>query len=158
VISLRETLGLFKRSLSFSALKEADQAGRAPHKSGEVNVLVIDNIGMLPLLYRYATIAYVGGGFVDDGVHNVMEAAVYGKPVVYGPVIEEYPEAMELVECGGGVVIDSALEAEDTFNRLLTSPEEYAGRCEAARNYVYSKTGATERIMQQIQEKRLLTN
>ena len=54
------------------------------------NVLIIDNIGMLARLYYYARICYVGGGFGDDGVHNVLEAAVYGKPVVTGPVIEKY--------------------------------------------------------------------
>ena len=56
------------------------------------NVLIIDNIGMLARLYSYAKICYVGGGFGDDGVHNVLEAAVYGKPVITGPVIEKYIE------------------------------------------------------------------
>ena len=90
----------------------------------EPNVLMIDNIGMLSRLYRYARLAYVGGGFGDDGVHNVLEAAVYGKPVVYGPVIEKYIEAVELTESGGGIVIDSALEAEKVFDRLLRNDRE----------------------------------
>jgi len=122
------------------------------------NVLIIDNIGMLSRLYQYATIAYVGGGFGDDGVHNVLEAAVYGRPVVFGPVIEKYIEAVELTECGGGIVIDSALEAESVFRRLLNNEEEYGQACEASRNYVYGKKGATDQIVNYIQEKRLLTS
>ena len=118
-------------------------------------MLIIDNVGLLSRLYRYATIAFVGGGFGDDGVHNVLEAAVYGKPVVCGPVIEKYVEAVELVDCGGGIVIDSALEAESVFNRLLANPEEYRLVCKAAGEYVQSKKGATERIVGYIQEKGL---
>jgi 3-deoxy-D-manno-octulosonic-acid transferase len=83
---------------------------------------------------------------------------VYGKPVVHGPVIEKYVEAIELVDCGGGFVIDSALEAEETFNRLLSNNEEYVAACKASEDYVHSRKGATEKIMLFIQEKRLLTN
>jgi 3-deoxy-D-manno-octulosonic-acid transferase len=124
----------------------------------EPNVLIIDNIGMLSRLYRYATIAYVGGGFGDDGVHNVLEAAVYGKPVVFGPVIEKYIEAVELTESGGGIVIDSALEAEGVFERLLRDPGEVREIGEASARYVDSKKGATEKIVRFIHEKRLLTS
>jgi 3-deoxy-D-manno-octulosonic-acid transferase len=121
-------------------------------------VLIIDNIGMLSRLYRYATIAYVGGGFGDDGVHNVLEAAVYGNPVIFGPVIEKYIEAVELTECGGGIVIDSALEAESVFNRLLNDREEYRQTGDASRDYVHSKKGATGKIILYLQENRLLTS
>ena len=120
------------------------------------NVLIIDNVGLLSRLYRYATIAYVGGGFGDDGVHNVLEAAVYGKPVVFGPVIEKYVEAVELVDCGGGIVIDSALEAESVFNRLLTNRDEYELICSASREYVQARKGATEKIIGYIENERLL--
>jgi 3-deoxy-D-manno-octulosonic-acid transferase len=122
------------------------------------NVLIVDNIGMLASLYHYANICYVGGGFGDDGVHNTLEAAVYGKPVVTGPVIEKYIEVMELAEAGGIIIVDNALEAETTFTRLLNNPEEYAFHGKAARDYVYARRGATERILQYIQENRLLTN
>ncbi len=91
------------------------------------NVLIIDNIGLLSRLYHYATIAYVGGGFGDDGVHNVLEAAVYGRPVVYGPVYEKFIEAAELIDCGGGFSIDSALELERLLNELMTDGAVYIG-------------------------------
>ena len=122
----------------------------------EPNVLIIDNIGMLSRLYRYATITYVGGGFGDDGVHNVLEAAVYGKPVVFGPVIEKYIEAVELTESGGGIVIDSALEAEKVFDRLLHDRRECQEAGEASLTYVHSKKGATGQIIRYIMEQKML--
>lgn len=152
---LLEVEALFRYAIRYS-----DWASQARPSPGgrEPNVLIIDNIGMLSRLYQYATIAYVGGGFGDDGVHNVLEAAVYGKPVVFGPVIEKYIEAVELTDTGGGIVIDSALEAESVFNRLLNNPEEYRQACEASRSYVYAKQGATVKIAGYIQENRLLTS
>jgi 3-deoxy-D-manno-octulosonic-acid transferase len=166
---LKEMEGLFRKSVRFSVWEKQSTTERAEsdinvaprrvdHQQAIVNVLIIDNIGMLSRLYRYATISYVGGGFGDDGVHNVLEAAVYGKPVVMGPVIDKYVEALELVDTGGAVVIDSALEAEAAFNRLFANLEEYKLRSEASRNYVYAKKGATAKVMAFIQEKRLLTN
>jgi 3-deoxy-D-manno-octulosonic-acid transferase len=166
---LQEVEGLFRHSMRYSVLAaggsvsvgsgsvsvgSVSAAGRGVWP--EPNVLIIDNIGMLSRLYRYATIAYVGGGFGDDGVHNVLEAAVYGKPVVFGPVIEKYIEAVELTESGGGLIIDSALEAEKVFNWLLGHPEELRERGEASARYVHSKKGATERIVSYIAGNALL--
>jgi len=146
----------------FGSSSTIDPAAR-PAKPGisqtlAPNVLLVDIMGILSALYRYGHITYVGGGFGDGGVHNVLEAAVYGRPVIMGPVIDKYVEAMELVEIGGAIVINSALEAEAAFNRLFENSEEYQERCKASKNYVYSKKGATDRIMLFIQEKRLLTN
>lgn len=122
------------------------------------NILIIDNVGMLSRLYKYADITYVGGGFGDDGVHNVLEAAVYGKPVVYGPEFEKYLEAEELIETGGGITINNALELEKVFNQLLTDEIEIKRIGKASSNYVYSKAGATQKIAAHIYEKRLLTS
>jgi 3-deoxy-D-manno-octulosonic-acid transferase len=179
---LRDIERLFRHSIRYSRLKagsttgvgsggqggrrQAAEAGRAANQRGlagpggwpEPNVLVIDNIGMLSRLYRYARIAYVGGGFGDDGVHNVLEAAVYGKPVVFGPVIEKYIEAVELTESGGGLIIDSAVEVEKVFDRLIGDQQEREEMGNAAREYVYSRQGATGTIIRFIQEKRLLTS
>ncbi len=109
-----------------------------------------------PGLLSYGYGLPYGGGFGDDGVHNVLEAAVYGKPVVFGPVIEKYIEAVELTESGGGLIIDSAVEAEKVFNRLLQDPQECRETGEASRNYVHSKKGATERIIRYITMQKML--
>ena len=65
----------------------------------KTNCIIIDNIGMLSRLYKYATITYVGGGFGYNGLHNILEAAVYGKPVIFGPEYEKNFEAGEMIDC-----------------------------------------------------------
>jgi 3-deoxy-D-manno-octulosonic-acid transferase len=122
------------------------------------NILIIDNIGMLSKLYRYADIAFIGGGFGDDGIHNVLEAAVYGKPVLHGPEYEKFAEAAELVELGAGVPVSNALEVEKTLDELWADETLLKTKGAIARNYVYSKAGASKKIMDHIQENRLLTS
>jgi 3-deoxy-D-manno-octulosonic-acid transferase len=142
---------LFRKTIRFSCLKTipADQFR-------EYDVSIIDNIGMLSRMYRYATICYIGGGFGDDGVHNVLEAAVYGKPVIHGPVYDKYREAIELVESGGSFPVDTALELESTCNELLSNQEKYSEACQASLNYVSANSGATGLILDYIRNKRLL--
>ena len=159
---LQDMEALFKNTIRHSVLEKQYQQintnGQRAQAIAQPNVLIIDNIGMLARLYYYAHICYVGGGFGDDGVHNTLEAAVYGKPVITGPVIEKYFEVMELADAGGVIIIDNALEAESVFRRLFEHPDEYAFHCKAAKEYVYSRRGATERIVRYIQENRLLTS
>lgn len=122
------------------------------------NVLIIDNIGMLSKLYHYAHITFVGGGFEESGIHNVLEPAVHGKPVIYGPEYEKFAEAVDLVECGAGICINNALELEKVLTELWNNEALLQQKSEAAKNYVYSKAGATKKIMDHIQAKRLLIN
>jgi 3-deoxy-D-manno-octulosonic-acid transferase len=159
---LKDMETLFRNSIRYSVLEKQQLSSKKPDfqstNFNQSNVLIIDNIGMLARLYSYAKICYVGGGFGDDGVHNVLEAAVYGKPVITGPVIEKFIEVMELADIGGVIIIDNALEAESAFNRLFKNDEEYSFHSEAARDYVYARRGATDKIVRYIQENRLLTN
>lgn len=148
---LHEVEKLFTHSVRYSAWM-------ASRKDGNANTLIIDNIGMLSRLYRYATITYIGGGFGEDGVHNVLEAAVYGKPVVFGPVYEKYIEAAGLVDEEGAFSIDNALELEKMLDSLLAQPDKYRTAALAAANYVQARRGATEAVIRFIQEKRLLTS
>jgi 3-deoxy-D-manno-octulosonic-acid transferase len=122
----------------------------------ESNCLVIDNIGMLSRLYYYATITYVGGGFGDDGLHNILEAAVYGKPVIFGPEYDKNFEAEELIDSSGAISIENAIELEKVVNRLLSNNEELSSRSAAAKNYVYKNAGATEKILLFIRKNNLL--
>jgi 3-deoxy-D-manno-octulosonic-acid transferase len=113
---------------------------------------------MLSRLYRYSYLAYVGGGMVKQGVHNVLEAAVFDKPVLMGPHYHKYSEAVGLVNVGGGISFDSAEGLVIHINTLLRDPEEYSKRSKAAGEFVRSQQGATQKILSYIQEKRLLTN
>lgn len=151
---LKECERLYKNSMRYSSYLQED----ATNKKQSINTIIIDNIGMLKQLYAYATVCYVGGAFGGDGVHNVPEAAVYSKPVVFGPVYEKYAEAVELVEIGGAFTVVDAIELEEVLNELLEDKEAYQNACVKAGTYVKSKTGATETVMNYIQEKRLLTN
>jgi len=154
---LKECLHLYHRSMLFSDYENAIN-NQLPIPEN-LQVLIINNIGMLTELYHYATVCMVGGGFGGDGVHNVLEAAVYGKPVVIGPVFEKYIEAVELVENGGCISVEDALEMEQVFNRLLdTNDSLYLNAATAAKSFVYNHAGATKIVMHHIQEKRLLIN
>lgn len=142
---------LFPNAICFSELPANFSPLTTPH-------LIVDSIGLLSRLYKYADIDYVGGGLTSNGVHNVLEAAVYGKPVLHGPVYQKYHEAVELVESGGSIVIKNEIELKEKISFLLNNREEYLKRSEAAKNYVQENKGATGKILHHIQEKRLLTN
>lgn len=152
---IEECLHLYKNSITLSAWHAKGETFTGDHST--LNTLIIDNIGLLSKLYKYATIAYVGGGFGGDGVHNVLEAAVYGKPVVTGPVYEKYIEAAELVRWGGAFPVETALEMEKQFNELFDDEFFYKQACLASKEFVAANAGATEKIIQYIQEKRLFT-
>jgi 3-deoxy-D-manno-octulosonic-acid transferase len=124
----------------------------------DANVLIIDSIGLLSRAYRYATVAYIGGGFGGDGVHNVLEAAVFGKPIVMGPVYDKFMEAVDLVDLGGAFVVDSALTLEKELDRLMFDEEDRIAAGRIAGDYVRRRAGATASILGFIQENRLLTN
>ena len=142
----------FKNSIFYSSLTDEMKL------QDEINVLIIDNIGMLSKLYQYADVTYVGGGFGNEGVHNVLEAAVYGKPVVIGPVYEKYTEARGLVESGGAISVNGPLELESTLNLLFNNKEVLNKISVAAKEFVYKNKGATKKIIDHIQRNRLLIN
>ena len=149
---LEELEKLFSNSVKYSELSEALKRAILP------NVLIIDNIGMLSRLYKYGYIAYVGGGLVPMGVHNVLEAAVYGRPVLFGPYYTKYVEAVGLVETGGAVVFSNSEQLAGQIDSLLLDALTYNKVSEASKQYVLEKKGATEKIISFIYEKRLLTN
>lgn len=121
------------------------------------NVLIIDNIGMLSRLYHYATVTYIGGGF-DKGIHNTLEAAVYGKPVLFGPNYKKFKEAIGLIDAGGGISINSANELKSHLKNLLADKKNLEETGKSSFDFVQKNKGATEKIMQVIQENRRFTN
>ncbi len=147
---IEECLKLYKKSITFSDFVE--------NQSKESNILIIDNIGMLSRLYKYATICFVGGAFGEDGVHNVLEAAVYHKPVVFGPEYSKYFEAGDLIAAKGAYSIESTLELEKVINTLFDDAFLYNEVASNAGNYVIGNAGATNIIAKYIYENRLLTN
>lgn len=143
---------LFPDSMRLSEI----QTSNVKHQTS--NILTIDNIGMLSRLYKYGYITYVGGGFNKSGIHNILEAAVYGKPVLFGPHFTKFKEAIDLIQNGGAYSIEDAKESFAVFQKLLHDKKAYLESCENSLNYVYANKGATEKIMKFIYEKRLLIN
>jgi 3-deoxy-D-manno-octulosonic-acid transferase len=108
------------------------------------NVLIIDNVGMLMHIYNKAHIAYVGGGF-RSGLHNILEPAAFGIPVVFGPLHDKFPEAQGLIDAGGALEVSSKLEFTDAISRFRDHSVLSMG--ENARKFVMKNTGATRKIM-----------
>lgn len=111
--------------------------------------LIIDCFGLLSSIYRYGTLAYVGGGF-GAGIHNIAEAAVYDLPVIFGPNHRRFKEALELIACGGGFAIDSGEAFRATADRLLSDPDALAAASHNAGHYIASHTGATRLILKDL--------
>ncbi|UOU99734.1 hypothetical protein MUU74_07190 [Chryseobacterium daecheongense] len=113
-------------------------------------VLIIDSIGLLSKLYSYADIAVVGGGFHDAGLHNILEAATFGVPVIFGNHYRKNPEADELISVDGGKSFEKEGLAADFVFFLLNNKEILEKMSENARNFVDGKPDSTKLILEKI--------
>lgn len=115
----------------------------------EIDCILIDCFGLLSSIYRYGKVAYIGGGF-GVGIHNVLEAAVYGIPVIWGPNYSKFREAKSLIKSGGGFSINN----KDEFDRLMDQMRDNTSflntSSRASLNYVAENAGATEQIYNMI--------
>ena len=115
----------------------------------DYRVLIIDGYGLLSSIYRYATVAYVGGGF-GVGIHNVPEAAVYGIPVIIGPNHQRFAEAMALIVNGGCKSIENAEDFSTIMDDFLENPAQITQAGSAAGDYIHQNAGATPVIYQHV--------
>ena len=115
----------------------------------DYRVLIIDGYGLLSSIYRYATVAYVGGGF-GVGIHNVPEAAVYGIPVIIGPNHQRFAEAVALIANGGCKSIKNAEDFSVIMDDFLENPAHIAQAGSAAGDYIHQNAGATPLIYQHV--------
>ena len=118
-------------------------------KLENADCMIIDCYGLLSSIYRYATIAYVGGGF-GVGIHNVPEAAVYGVPVIIGPNNQRFREARDLIALGGCFEIHNAEEFSNILDTLTGNPDALAKASKASADYVCSNAGAVNMIYNHI--------
>ena len=114
-------------------------------------VLVIDNIGLLSKLYQYGNLAYIGGGF-GTGIHNTLEAAAFGLPVIFGPVYHKFKEAQDLIGLQAGFSIINEASLQSTVSKLMKDKNFYAEASAKAKNYTRQNTGATEIICNYIRK------
>ena len=135
-------IGGFEEKLSSWGVKRFSQL------SGEFNerVLVVDTIGQLADLYQYASAAYVGGSF-KQGVHNVMEPAIYGIPVLFGPVHNNSYEAIQLAKSEGGIVFENETQAEKILEKLITDESFRKSTGKKAMDMAQNNIGATDKIL-----------
>ena len=137
-----EHLQAIERQLARPALRYSKAT---PKAVAEVDCLIIDCYGLLSSIYRYASMAYVGGGF-GVGIHNVPEAAVYGIPVIIGPNNKKFREAQALLRCGGCKEIAGVADFERIMDAWLSDKEALATAGKAAGNYIADNAGAADRI------------
>ena len=109
-------------------------------------VFVVNTIGVLSSIYRYGTVTYVGGGF-GVGIHNTLEPAIYGLPVIFGPNYKKFKEAVDLIECGGGFSIASKDDFGKVIGSLLSDEGSKKAAGKAAGDYCQSMLGATSAIL-----------
>ena len=120
-----------------------------PQNVQNYRVLIIDGYGLLSSIYRYATVAYVGGGF-GVGIHNVPEAAVYGIPVIIGPNHQRFAEAVALMENGGCKSIENAEDFSAIMDDFLANPSHISASGSAAGRYINQNAGATPVIYEHV--------
>ena len=139
----REHLMYIQSRLSRPAIRLSEIATNSISKK---DCLIIDGFGLLSSIYRYADITYVGGGF-GAGVHNTLEAAVYGLPVIFGPNYYKFKEIKELIAIGGGFPINNSTSFSETMDTLVNDKGKRLAAGEKAGIFVKNNAGATEKIL-----------
>jgi 3-deoxy-D-manno-octulosonic-acid transferase len=132
---------LKKPAISFSKVSESE--------IDRFQVLIIDSVGLLSSLYRYGNIAYIGGGF-GVGIHNILEAATFALPVIFGPNYKKFKEAVDLTFEGGAISISNSDELRNALNMLINDKnncEKASGIC---KNYVEKNVGSTKVIINKV--------
>ncbi|MGL5317836.1 MAG: 3-deoxy-D-manno-octulosonic acid transferase [Bacteroidales bacterium] len=116
-----------------------------PENIQSADCLIMDCFGMLSSVYRYGDVAYIGGGF-GVGIHNILEAAVYGMPVIWGPNFAKFREAKGLISAGGGFSIQSSAEFNEKCDRLFSDKDYLSSISKKSFDFVADHSGATDKI------------
>jgi 3-deoxy-D-manno-octulosonic-acid transferase len=134
-------------SLKKPALLYTEKDGR---NLRDYDVLIINTIGLLGKIYSYADAAYVGGGFGTAGLHNILEPAAFGVPVVIGPNHSKFPEAVALAQAGGVIVVHNEVQMANTLHDLVTNEVYRHETGHIAGSFVYMSRGAVNVIMNRL--------
>lgn len=143
----REHLMYIESLLKRPSIRLSEAAGDS-NLSGK-DCLIIDSFGLLSSIYRYGQIAYIGGGF-GAGIHNTLEAAVYGLPVLFGPKYHKFKEAKDLIAVGGGFSVSDEKAFCAQMDELLTYHEVLEASGKAASDFVNKNAGATDQVLQEL--------
>jgi 3-deoxy-D-manno-octulosonic-acid transferase len=142
-----------KKTILFS---EVDFTSSSPINLAHFDVFIIDTIGILTKIYSYADIAYVGGGFGNPGVHNILEPATFGVPIVIGPNYSHFPEATALVNMEGCISVSTQEELNEAFDNLIQNQDIRFEKGHICSTFVEMNKNATEIIMNHIAPKKII--
>lgn len=119
----------------------------SPQEIAAADILILDGVGLLARAYRYGNLALVGGAF-SKGLHNILEPATFGLPVIFGPKFKRYPEAGQLIARGGGFSVSDSETFNKQMDALITNQVAFQKAGDAAKDFIYSNRGATEKSME----------
>ncbi|TVZ27210.1 3-deoxy-D-manno-octulosonic-acid transferase [Gillisia sp. Hel_I_86] len=139
-----ERIRNFQKSISVPSVLFSEKAGK---QLSDFKVMIVDTIGMLTKIYSYADIAYVGGAVGHTGLHNILEPATFGIPIITGPNIEKFPEAIKLKALKGLYTVNSEEELISILNTFMNEPGFRLEAGRISRNYIQENGGATELIL-----------
>ncbi len=141
---------LEKLYADFKPLRYTQVQASDKEKLAAAPVLIVDTVGVLSSIYRYASVTYIGGGFGAAGIHNVLESAVYGVPTIFGPVFHQFQEGVDLVNLGGALAFSTTEELKTLLSSLLFDKKRQQAVGDICKKYVQQHTGATEKIIKQL--------
>ena len=118
----------------------------------KAKILILDTVGYLTKVYYYADIAYVGGAMGNTGLHNILEPATFGVPIIIGKNFADFPEAVKLLDLAGLYAVDSAAGFTEIMTKMLADEKFRSQTGMICEHYINSNTGATAKIMDKIQE------
>jgi 3-deoxy-D-manno-octulosonic-acid transferase len=139
-----EQIQELKRIIQKKTVLFSEKKGK---KLSEFEVLIVDTIGILTKIYSYANVAYVGGGYTKSGVHNVLEPATFGVPIIIGPNFKKFKEAVELVENQACFTVDNSKKLSVLLKKFYKDKKELQKVGNKSLNYVVSNKGATSKIL-----------
>ncbi|HHT03215.1 MAG TPA: 3-deoxy-D-manno-octulosonic acid transferase [Bacteroidales bacterium] len=142
---IEQILSLFPNAIRYSEIEKTDYS----NSQNKDNILVIDCIGILSSLYKYATLAYIGGGF-GQGIHNILEAATFGKPILFGPNYKKFKEAIDLVERQGTFSFKDSDKLSELIDYLLSDSDYYKKSSDICLRYISENKGSCKRILSEI--------
>lgn len=143
----KEQILTLKSSISKKSVLYSE---RSSENLSDYDVFIVDTVGILTKIYSYADIAYVGGGFGNPGVHNILEPATFGIPIVIGPNFYHFAEATALINLGGCISINNVDELNDTLSNLISNNDIRFEKGHICNTFVQMNKGATGIILNQI--------
>lgn len=142
-----EQIEQLKNSVTKKTVLFSEKEGK---NLAEYEVFIADTIGILSKIYSYADFAYVGGGFGTSGLHNILEPAAFGIPIVIGPNHEKFPEAIAMIHMGGCIAVKDKKEMEETLSSLIYDDDFRNEKGHIAGTFVHMNRGAVDRIISNI--------